>query len=67
MWSELAGKDAGAPTGATRAPTTAERGIYSATAPGGLKSALPGHFRSRHEVIQPSLRDLGNTKRSTQR
>src|SRR5216110_1311922 len=47
-----AGKDAGAPTGATRAPRTAERGIYSAapyaaTAPGGLKSALPGHFRSR--------------------
>src|SRR5438477_4077533 len=47
-----AGKDAGAPTRATGAAKTAERGIYSAppyaaTAPGGLKSALPGHFRSR--------------------
>src|SRR5205814_6414981 len=49
---EGAGKDAGAPTGATRAPRTAERGIYSAppyaaTTPGRLKSALSGHFRSR--------------------
>src|SRR5947207_7113055 len=56
-----AGKDAGAPTGATRAPRTAERGIYSAppyaaTAPGGLKSALPGHFRSRRPTFKMPMK-----------
>src|SRR5436305_1350642 len=57
----VAGKDAGAPTGATRAPRTEERGVYSvppcsATAPGGLKSALQGIFGVGGSVLLVSFK-----------